>query len=260
MNDLVVLAPPEPDPLPEAVISALEEIAARHRAAGGLLLKLVNAAGGQIENRLELLPDSVKNRLEAAAFKALDVAYRTAGKSHHRALPAGDRAHLAMATLTGAVGGAAGLASSLAELPITTTMILRSIQSIAAGHGFDPADPLVRAECLATFAAGSPLPKDDGANTSFVTARITLSGPAIQRLIATIAPRFAALIGQKLAAQAVPVIGAFTGAGINYTFMDYFQEMAHVRFGLMRLGQTNDPERIAEAFRLAAESPMIKQA
>ena len=260
MDELIVLAPSEPDPLPEAVVSAIDEIATRHRAAGGLLLKLVSAAGGQIENQLELLPEAVKDRLEAAAFKALDVAYRTAGKSHHPAMPSGDRAHLALATLTGAVGGVAGLASALAELPITTTMILRSIQSIAAGHGFDLADPVVRAECLATFAAGSPLPRDDGANTSFVTARITLSGPAIQRLIATIAPRFAALIGQKLAAQAVPVIGAFTGAGINYTFMDYFQEMAHVRFGLMRLGQTNDPVRIAEAFRLATESLLIRKA
>ena len=62
------------------------------------------------------------------------------------------------------------------------------------------------------------------------------------------------MLGQKLAAQAVPVLGAVTGAGINYAFMDYFQEMAHVRFGLRRLGQTHDPKVIAAAFRRAAKA------
>lgn len=262
MTDLILRQPPDPDPLPNAAQTAIAAIAARHRAAGGVLMKLVNSVGGQIENRMELLPDSVKDRIETAARQALEVAYRWAERTHGSpgAVTGSDRAHLALATLTGAVGGLAGIGSALAELPVTTTVILRSIQTIAAGHGFDPADPVVRAECLAVFASGSPLDNDDGVNSSFLAARVTLTGPAIQRLIAAIAPRFAALISQKLAAQAVPILGAMTGAGLNYTFMDYFQEMAHVRFGLMRLGQAHDPVAIAAAFREAAAPVRINRA
>lgn len=238
--------------LPEAVQSAIAEIALRHKAAGGVLMKLVNAAGGQIENRLEMLPDPVKLRIEAAASRALELAYRVAGQSRRsRDFALGDKGHLALATLTGAAGGLGGLATALAELPVTTTVIFRAIQSIAAGHGFDPDDPVVRAECLQVFAAGSPLQQDDGVNTSFLAARVTVTGPAIQRLIASISPRFAALLGQKLAAQAVPVLGALTGAGINYAFMNYFQEMAHVRFGLMRLSRNHDPAAVRAAFGAA---------
>jgi EcsC protein family len=261
-NDLTI-GPPMTADLPDAVQTAIADIAQRHRAAGGGLMRLVNVAGGKIENRLELLPDTVKDRIEAAATSALQVAYGLAEQSHRSGTSAGsdilrsDRGHLALATLTGAAGGFGGIATALAELPVTTTVIFRAIQTIAAGHGFDPADPAVRAECLQVFAAGSPLQEDDGVNTSFLAARVTVTGPAIQRLIASVSPRFAALLGQKLAAQAVPVLGAITGAGINYAFMDYFQEMAHVRFGLMRLGQSHDPAAVATAFRAAVAQARI---
>ena len=252
----MVLLNSDPASLPPAAQSAIDEIAARHQAAGGVMMKLVTAAGGQIENRLDLLPDGVKDRIEAATSVALEAAYRLAERSLGGAR-AGDRAHLALATLTGVLGGLGGLATALAELPVTTAVIFRAIQTIAAGHGFDPADPAIRAECLQVFAAGSPLPGDDGVNTSFLAARVTLTGPGLQRLIAGISPRFAALLGQKLAAQAVPILGAVTGAGVNYTFMDYFQEMAHVRFGLMRLAQVHDPVAISTAFRAAVDRGRI---
>ena len=259
-NDLTPVPAVTTD-LPDAVQSAIGEIALRHKAAGGLLMKLVNAAGGQIENRLEMLPEKVKLRIEAAAARALELTYGVAEQSHRQRAGSdilkSDRGHLALATLTGAAGGFGGLATALAELPVTTAVIFRAIQSIAAGHGFDPADPAVRAECLQVFASGSPLQEDDGVNTSFLAARVTVTGPAIQRLIASVSPRFAALLGQKLAAQAVPVLGALTGAGINYAFMDYFQEMAHVRFGLMRLGQSHDPVAVAAAFKTAVTQERI---
>lgn len=256
-NDLTLGAPPGAE-LPEAVQSAIAEIALRHKAAGGVLMKLVSAAGSTIENRLELLPDAVKLRIEAAASRALELAYGVAEQSHWQTgIPGGDRGHLALAALTGAAGGFGGFATALAELPVTTAVIFRAIQAIAAGHGFDPADPQVRAECLQVFAAGSPFQEDDGVNTSFLAARVTLTGPAIQRLVASISPRFAALLGQKLAVQAVPVLGALTGAGINYAFMDYFQNMAHVRFGLKRLSQRSDPVAVKAAFGAAVAQARI---
>ena len=53
--------------------------------------------------------------------------------------------------------------------------------------------------------------------------------------MARVAPRLATALGQKLAAQAVPLLGAVAGASINYTFVRYYQQIAHVHFGLRRL-------------------------
>ena len=120
--------------------------------------------------------------------------------------------------------------------------MLRAIQGIADEHGFDPARPEIRAACLRVFAAAGPLDDDDGTDLSFVTMRLTVTGSAIQGLIAKVAPRLAVPLGQKLAAQAVPVIGAVAGAATNYVYTGYYQEMARVQFGLMRLAEQEDED------------------
>ena len=80
-------------------------------------------------------------------------------------------------------------------------------------------------------------------------------GQTVQGIIARIAPRLAAVLGQKLAAQATPVFGALAGASINYTFARYYQEIARVHFGVLRLSQeTGLPrEALTEALRLRIE-------
>ncbi|MDE3078677.1 MAG: EcsC family protein [Paracoccaceae bacterium] len=235
--------------VPAAEIAAL---AARQRRAGGLAMKLVNMAGTRIENRLESLPDGVKDRIETAASRALEQSYLLAGRTSDIAPQMGHRGHLALATLSGAVGGAGGIATALAELPVTVTVIFRALQKIAADHGFDPEAAETRLECLQVFGSGGPLKRDDGVNTSFLSARVALNGAALNRVIATVAPRFAAVLGEKLAAQAVPLLGSVAGAGINYAFVNYYQEMAHVRFGLKRLALDYGEAPVLEAFRAAA--------
>ncbi|NCU20748.1 hypothetical protein EOM89_08430, partial [Candidatus Falkowbacteria bacterium] len=47
-------------------------------------------------------------------------------------------------------------------------------------------------------------------------------------------------LGQKLAAQATPVLGAIAGAAINYSFTSYYQDIARVHFGLKRLALSHD--------------------
>ena len=61
------------------------------------------------------------------------------------------------------------------------------------------------------------------------------------------------VLGQKIAAQSVPLIGAAAGASINFAFVGYYQEMARVRFGLKRLARDNDPVAVAAAFAAAME-------
>jgi hypothetical protein len=141
----------------------------------------------------------------------------------------------ALTTSMGAVGGMGGLPTALAELPITVTVLVRAIQDVAVEQGFDPADPAVRFESVQVFGAAGPLERDDGANLGFLGSRMTVTGPALNALIARVAPRLAAVLGQKLAAQTVPILGAAAGAATNYAYTSYYQEIAHVHFGLRKL-------------------------
>jgi hypothetical protein len=91
-------------------------------------------------------------------------------------------------------------------------------------------------------------------DTSFLGARLTITGAAVQRLVARVAPRFAAVFGQKLAGQAVPLLGAVAGAGVNLAFIGYYLEVAEVHFGLRRLARVHGEAAVEEFHRaLAAE-------
>jgi hypothetical protein len=150
----------------------------------------------------------------------------------------------------GALGGAGGLPTALAELPVTTTVLLRAIQGIAAEHGFDPGDDATKMDCISVFASAGPLSRDDAADLGFLAARVTITGQGVHALIARVAPRLAGAFGQKLAAQSAPVIGAVAGAAVNYIFTSYYQEMARVHFGLRRLADDSGVERGELAERL----------
>jgi uncharacterized protein (DUF697 family) len=64
---------------------------------------------------------------------------------------------------------------------------------------------------------------------------VTLNGAAVHGILKSVAPKLATVLGQKLAAQTVPILGAAAGAATNYAYTSYYQEMAHVHFGLRRL-------------------------
>lgn len=248
------------NPLPrlgEAEKAEVAALAQRQRRAGGLLMKAVNLVGGSLEDGMKALPKAVRRRIDAAAQAALlrsyDAAALTRGGEGRfasvAAYVAGDRAHKALAALSGAVGGLGGLPTALAELPVATTIIFRAVQGVAEAHGEDPASEATRMECLRVFGAGGAASKgDDGVDTSFLGARLTVTGAAINRLVARVAPRFGAVIGQKFASQAVPVLGAAAGAGINFAFVDYYVEVAHVHFGLRRLARAHGEEPVLELF------------
>ena len=228
-------------------------LAARYRRANGPVMRLLNRLGGRLETQFDTLPEGWRRQVEQATARALETSYLVAGK----APDLGDRLPLAAAMASGAAGGAGGLVTSVAELPVTVTLFFNTIRAVAREAGFDPDSDAVRAECLAVFAAGSPVDGDNGVNTSFLTARLTLTGAALQSLITTIAPRLALVFGQKLAAQAVPVIGAVSGAGLNAAYLGYYRELAKVRFGLLRLAETHGADIVQSAFRLAVTPPRV---
>jgi hypothetical protein len=86
------------------------------------------------------------------------------------------------------------------------------------------------------FAVRGLLAKSVAEAARFIVDRGLLAegGPVLVRLIAQIASRFGVVVTQKLAAQAVPMIGALGGAAVNYAFIDHFQEIARAHFTVRR--------------------------
>lgn len=241
-----------PAPLTEAARNEIAALALRQRRSGGLLMRAVTFVGGQVEDGMKLLPKGVRTQIDGAARAALIQSYELASRSRNEGrlsrVVGSDRAHKVLAAVSGALGGFGGLPTALAELPVATTVIFRAVQGVAASYGEDPVLTETRLECLRVFGSGGPEKSDDGIDTSFVGARLSLSGAAVHRLLAQVAPKFAAVLSQKLATQAVPVLGAAAGAGTNYAFIDYYVEVAHVHFGLRKLARAHGEEAVLELF------------
>lgn len=246
--------------LDAAARSQIAALARRQMRAQGLLMQLVTFVGGQLEDGMKMLPRSSRDRIEGAARRALRQSYEIAARSRGGRMLSTDRAHRALGTVSGALGGIGGLPTALVELPVATTMIFRAVQGVAETYGEEPTDPATRLEVLRVFGSGGPGDADDGIDTAFIGARLSLTGAALNRLIATVAPRFASMLGQKLATQTVPILGAAAGAGTNYAFIDYYIELAHVHFGLRRLAREHDEGLVHDAFHAQlAELKLIDQ-
>lgn len=244
--------PPITDP---TVHAEIDRLARRYLKAGGISMEVMNSIGGRAEGLLDRLPKAVRGRMDAITLAALERAFDAAAKSRGLLRDRGDWFNRLLSTGSGAVGGLAGVAGAALEMPVTVTLLLRAILDIAAEHGFDPESDLARREALHVFAAAGPLADDEGADLGLLTARLAITGHSVQALIARVAPRLSASLAQKLAAQAVPILGAAAGAAINYSFTRYYQEMARVQFGLLRLSEeTGLPrEALLEALALRME-------
>ncbi|MDO5620078.1 MAG: EcsC family protein [Paracoccus sp. (in: a-proteobacteria)] len=241
--------PPITDP---TVHAAIDRLARRYLRAGGIGMEIMNMVGGSAESALKRLPSFVTRRLDKIVTLGLERAYDAADRSRRVVRDRGDWFNRLATTASGVAGGVAGLPGAVVELPVTITLLLRAMLEIAAEHGFDPDSDEVRRECLLIFAAGGPGTEDDGTDVGLLAARLTITGQTLQGLIAKVAPRLSATLAQKLAAQAAPVLGAVAGASINYTFAAYYQQLARVHFGMMRLADEADlpREAVAEAVRL----------
>lgn len=239
-----------PPPLDAEGRAAIAALAERQRQARGMVMTAISFVGGRVEGALSVMPKPLRKQFDRAVRAALARSYDLAGRSRQGmgARLSGDRANRMMAAVSGAVGGVGGILTAVAEIPVATTVIFRAVQDVAKAHGEDPDDPDTRLECLSVFGAGGPGSEDDGIDTSFVGARLALSGSAVNSMIARVAPRFAAMLGQKLATQAVPILGAAAGAGTNLAFTGYYVEMAHVHFGLRALARRYGEEQVLAHF------------
>jgi hypothetical protein len=152
------------------------------------------------------------------------------------------------------MGGALGISAVLVELPISTTIMLRAIARIAQSEGEDLSDPETALACLQVFALGGRSSSEHLHETGYFAVRAAMarslsqavhqvagrgvideSASALVRLLSQIASRFGVVVSQKVAAQAVPVLGAISGAFVNSLFVDHFQTLARGHFTLRRL-------------------------
>jgi hypothetical protein len=249
----------------EEELEELRDIARLYASSTGLVMKLANWVGNRAEDITQRLPAGWQERLGEATELALRTSYRLAETTHQEdggesikdramAWASGERWHTVTASVAGAAGGWGGLATTLAELPVTTTIILRSIQQIALGYGEDISDEEVRTQCLAVFGLGGPLEDDDEAETGLFASRMAMTGKGVAEMLKAVLPRFGIPVSQKVLAQATPVIGAAVGAGLNKAFVEYYQGMAHVHFRLRRLEAGHDQERVRACFERIAKS------
>src|SRR6267143_2316258 len=215
----------------------------------GLAAKITGLIGMPIEKALKLLPEkwakvvneatreSVETALQAALLTLDDKPQPNSWEFLHK---------LAVAA-TGAGGGAFGLLGLPVELPLSTTIMLRSIADIARSEGERLRTPGAKLACLEVFAFGGRSKSDDSSESAYFLIRGALA-KSVSEAAGYITERG---LVEKVAAQAVPVIGAAGGVVINVLFIDHFQERARGHFIVRRLERTYDPELVrAEYERL----------
>lgn len=282
----------EPIPLTDPRLSS-EDMAAlalakRTLETQPLAMKLADAVGAPIERLMSKLPAAAHDTIALATRRALDKSLQAAVATLGAPYPAADEGaavsgrasdakprdwlHKVAVATTGAAGGAFGLLALPAELPVTTTLMFRSICDIARSEGEDLRAVEARLQCLAVFGMGRGV-QDEDADLGYFIARGALAQaiskasselaskgvaahgtPALMRLMNAIAARFSAQVSEQVAAKSIPAIGAVLGAVVNTVFIDHFQQTAHGHFTVRRLERRYGSEAIRAAYRVAASS------
>lgn len=236
---------------------------------------VARSAEGAMRTALRVALATLPDKAVTSSGTAVETTMAQAGNRLSRLFQSSDSKHKAMAALSGAVGGAFGLATLAVELPVSTTLMLRSIAEIAREEGEDLSDPENALACVQVFALGGRNGSDTALSESgYFAVRAALtktmaeaakyaahrsvldsSAPALIRFASQIASRFGVVVSQKVAAQAVPLIGAFGGAAINTAFMNHFQAMARAHFTVRRLERRYGETTIRNAY--AAEKDAL---
>jgi EcsC protein family len=233
-----------------------------------LSAQIANMVGKPVELLGRALPADASQVIAAATTKSLEAAVKLAlltirGGSQDSS----ELLHKALAVASGATGGAFGISSLPFELPVSTIIMLRSILDIARSEGENLSDPETSLSCLEVFGLGGRSGTADGAESGYFVVRgvfaksvteaaryiaergfVEEGGPVLVRLIAQIASRYGLVVSQKVAAQAIPVIGALGGAIVNFAFIEHFQSVARGHFTVRRLERKYGTEVVAAAY------------
>ncbi|MFL9964064.1 EcsC family protein [Paraburkholderia sediminicola] len=261
--------------LSEQDLNALRR--AKHQLESpALAMKLASIVGAPLEKLLGRLPAyanaKVTDATELALRKCLSIALRTLGRRDAGPLIAPDKPsnllHKFAVATTGAAGGAFGVFALPVELPVTTTLMFRSICDIGRSEGEDLSSIETQLQCLTVLGMGGTSSEDDDAELGYFFMRGALAqavskasseiatkgfsshgSAALLRLLNAIAARFSVQVSEQIAAKSIPAIGAVLGAMVNTVFIDHFQQVAHGHFTVRRLERQYGNETIEAVYQ-----------
>ena len=243
------------------------------------IARLAQYAGTPVDAAIKYLPSAVsqpiKDVVKSAMFRCLDAAINSLEEGE---APPPDWAGKLITGVTGGIGGFFGIYALPIELPLTTTLMLRTIAGIAQEAGEDMAAIEPRLACLEVFALGGGRPDIGGRTREQVSLEyygvrtllgsitrdlgrqvmergaLNASSPIMARLIGEIVARFGITISDRLGASFVPVIGAIGGATVNVIFLDHFQRVARGHFTVRRLERAHGAGNVRRYYEAAADA------
>ena len=251
------------------------------------ITKVTDYLGKPVEMTVNKLPQKIQKKLvtvsELALKKSLLMANETLLSNDHsdelaEKLKNGRLSrigHNLAAVTTGAVGGLFGGPGAIIEIPVTTTLIMRSILSQGQTYGNLTKEELIT-NALYVFSLGSNRSdQDDDMSSAYYSSRIAMemtlkraagymashspnqvlksieagSAPFVLELIKKVATRFNITVSEKMIAQSIPIVGAGAGATLNLLFTDFFSLSAKYHFGLMNLEQKYGRDEVRRAYQ-----------
>jgi hypothetical protein len=234
---------------------------------------ITDLIGIPIEKAFEKLPKRANEIITNATMKSIQKALKIAVSTlngGYRGSPS-NWWHRITVVASGGTGGFFGLPGLTVELPISTTIMLRSIADIARSEGEDLNNVEARLACVQVFALGGSRLANDSEGSKYFGARLVFAraiteacefiaekglieegAPALVRLIIQIASRFEVVVSEKVAGQCIPVIGSLGGATINYLFIKHFQSVAKGHFIVRHLERKYGKETVRNKYESLA--------
>jgi len=241
--------------------------------------RLTSLVGKPVELIGAALPAAAAKAIASATSKGLEAALKVALRTLPASPSSGSSSvmlHWALATAAGAAGGTFGLAALPVELPMSTAIMLRSIADIARSEGADLKDPATALACVEVFALGGRAGSTDASESGYFATRTVLAktvseaarfiaergvvgegAPVLLKFVTQVAARFGVVVSQKVAAQALPIVGALGGAAVNYAFIEHFQEIARGHFTVRRLERLFGKDAIRAEYDVIAARERI---
>ncbi len=245
--------------------------AAQHLESSGLATSISHVIGMPIEKAMSALPGHWSNIVSRITKKALEKALDAALFSlKKKSTKPKNKIHKLFVGMSGAIGGSFGIAALAVELPVSATIMLRSIADIARSYGEDLDELDSKMACLTVFAlsGGGSTKSSESADTSYYAVRSFLtkalgdtanhiavhgfskeSAPVLVKLINAVSVRFSVPVSGKLAAQSLPVVGAVSGASVNFLFIQHYQKMAKAHFFIRSLERKYGESMVEEYYK-----------
>ena len=191
----------------------------------GIAAKLTNFLGKPIEGAFGLLSDDWNSKIssvvQTSLTKAVDAALFTMKDCCDE--DSSNFFHKLAAMTSGGLGGFLGLPGLALELPISTTLMLRSIADIARSEGENLKSDDTKKACIEVFALGGQSKSDDASESGYFAVRTLLArsvteasefllektlaeegAPALVKLIATVSTRFGIQVTERLRHKLCP--------------------------------------------------------